>query len=144
MGTRELSTTSASAEQGCRPTPTFHRDHVPVKAGSHKVGVTFLATNYRPTLDLIRQYERKVLENNSIPQCSTTCDRAVANPGPFVQAVRKIRAACAGIHLPSLGCYSEDACARQILATLAKRHSVTVLHSIWNPAELMSKPGRHV
>src|SRR5262249_31757015 len=41
---------------------------VPVKAGSHKVGVTFLATNYRPTLDLIKQYERKSLENNSIPQ----------------------------------------------------------------------------
>ena len=41
---------------------------VPVKAGSRKVGVTFLATNYRPTLDLIKQYERKSLENNSIPQ----------------------------------------------------------------------------
>ncbi len=41
---------------------------VPVKAGSHKVGVTFLATNFRPTLDLIKQYERKSLENNSIPQ----------------------------------------------------------------------------
>src|SRR5580692_6252315 len=32
---------------------------LPVKAGSHMVGVTFLATNYRPSLDLIRQYERK-------------------------------------------------------------------------------------
>ena len=41
---------------------------IPVKAGSHMVGVTFLATNYRPSLDMIRQYERKSLENNSIPQ----------------------------------------------------------------------------
>src|SRR5579871_3183858 len=41
---------------------------VPVKAGSHMVGVTFLATNYRPSLDLIRQYERKSLEDNPIPQ----------------------------------------------------------------------------
>ena len=41
---------------------------VPVKAGSHMVGVTFLATNYRPSLDLIRQYERKSLEDNAIPQ----------------------------------------------------------------------------
>src|SRR5579863_9943574 len=41
---------------------------VPVKAGSHMVGVTFLAANYRPTLDLIRQYERKSLEDNPIPQ----------------------------------------------------------------------------
>ena len=41
---------------------------LPVKAGSHMVGVTFLATNYRPSLDLIRQYERKSLEDNPIPQ----------------------------------------------------------------------------
>ncbi len=40
---------------------------IPVKAGSHMVGVTFLATNYRPSLDLIRQYERKSLEDNPHP-----------------------------------------------------------------------------
>ncbi len=41
---------------------------VPVKAGTHLVGVTFLATNFRPSLDFIRQYERKSLEDNPIPQ----------------------------------------------------------------------------
>jgi hypothetical protein len=41
---------------------------IPVKAGSRVVGATFLATNYRPSLDMIRQYDRKSLENNSIPQ----------------------------------------------------------------------------
>src|SRR6266571_9523854 len=41
---------------------------IPVKAGSRVVGATFLATNYRPSLDMVRQYERKSLENNSIPQ----------------------------------------------------------------------------
>src|SRR5262245_37357560 len=41
---------------------------IPVKAGSRKVGATFLATNYRPSLDMIKQYDRKSLENNSIPQ----------------------------------------------------------------------------
>ena len=41
---------------------------VPVKAGSRTVGATFLATNFRPSLDLIKQYDRKSLENNSIPQ----------------------------------------------------------------------------
>src|SRR5580704_4551010 len=41
---------------------------VPVRAGTHLVGVTFLATNYRPNLDLIKQYERKSLEDNGIPQ----------------------------------------------------------------------------
>jgi hypothetical protein len=41
---------------------------LPVKAGSHLVGVTFLAANYAPSLDFIRQYERKSLEDNPIPQ----------------------------------------------------------------------------
>ena len=41
---------------------------VPVRAGSRVVGATFLATNYRPSLDIIRQYDRKSLENNTIPQ----------------------------------------------------------------------------
>jgi hypothetical protein len=41
---------------------------VPVRAGSRQVGVTFVATNYRPSLDIIRQYDRKSLENNTIPQ----------------------------------------------------------------------------
>ena len=40
----------------------------PVKAGSRMVGATFLATNYRPSLDMIKQYDRKSLENNAIPQ----------------------------------------------------------------------------
>src|SRR4030095_16667645 len=41
---------------------------IPVKAGSRMVGATFLATNYRPSLDTIQQSDRKHLENNSIPQ----------------------------------------------------------------------------
>jgi mono/diheme cytochrome c family protein len=41
---------------------------VPVRAGSRLVGATFVATNYRPSLDIIRQYDRKSLENNTIPQ----------------------------------------------------------------------------
>ena len=41
---------------------------VPVRAGSRVVGATFLATNYRPSLDIIRDYDRKSLENNTIPQ----------------------------------------------------------------------------
>jgi hypothetical protein len=41
---------------------------VPVRAGSRLVGATFIATHYRPSLDLIRHYDRQSLENNSIPQ----------------------------------------------------------------------------
>ena len=41
---------------------------VPVRAGSRVVGATFIATNYRPSLDIIRHYDRQSLENNTIPQ----------------------------------------------------------------------------
>src|SRR5262245_61579159 len=41
---------------------------VPVRAGSRVVGATFVATNYRPSLDIIRHYDRQSLENNTIPQ----------------------------------------------------------------------------
>ena len=41
---------------------------VPVKAGSHVVGATFLETNYRPSLNIVKEYERKSLDNNSIAQ----------------------------------------------------------------------------
>src|SRR2546427_5902012 len=39
---------------------------VPVKAGMHTVGVTFLATNYRPSLDLAKHSARSTLENSRI------------------------------------------------------------------------------
>jgi hypothetical protein len=41
---------------------------LPVRAGSRLIGATFLATNYRPSLDIIRHYDRQSLENNTIPQ----------------------------------------------------------------------------
>lgn len=40
----------------------------PIKAGSRLVGATFVATNYRPPLDMIRQYDRKSIENEKMPQ----------------------------------------------------------------------------
>ncbi|HEY0962158.1 MAG TPA: DUF1592 domain-containing protein [Pseudomonadales bacterium] len=41
---------------------------VPVKAGTRLVGATFIATNYRPPLDIIRQYDRKSIENEKMAQ----------------------------------------------------------------------------
>jgi cytochrome c5 len=41
---------------------------VPVRAGSHVVGATFLETNYRPSLNIVKEYERKSLDNNAIAQ----------------------------------------------------------------------------
>lgn len=39
-----------------------------VKAGTHQVGATFVATNFRPDIGLIQQYDRKSIENNDLPQ----------------------------------------------------------------------------
>lgn len=41
---------------------------LPVKAGSHVIGATFLAQNYRPSSNMIQEYARKSIENNEIPQ----------------------------------------------------------------------------
>ncbi|HTR00612.1 MAG TPA: DUF1592 domain-containing protein [Candidatus Acidoferrum sp.] len=41
---------------------------VPVKAGSHLVGATFIDTGYRPHLNMIKEYARKSIENEPIPQ----------------------------------------------------------------------------
>jgi Protein of unknown function (DUF1587)./Protein of unknown function (DUF1592)./Protein of unknown function (DUF1595)./Protein of unknown function (DUF1588)./Protein of unknown function (DUF1585). len=41
---------------------------VPVKAGTRLVGATFIATNYRPGLGMIREYDRKSIENEKMPQ----------------------------------------------------------------------------
>jgi cytochrome c5 len=96
---------------------------VPVKAGSHKVGVTFLATNFRPTLDLIKQYERKSLENNSIPQLQYYPAIGLLRiQGPFMatrpddsRSLRKIMTC----HPATAA--QEEPCAKQILSTLARR-----------------------
>src|SRR5262245_5683100 len=96
---------------------------VPVKAGSHKVGVTFLATNFRPTLDLIKQYERKSLENNSIPQLQYYPAVGLLRiQGPFLatrpedsRSLRKIM-----VCHPATAA-QEEPCAKQILTTLARR-----------------------
>ncbi len=96
---------------------------IPVKAGSHMVGATFLATNYRPSLDMIRQYERKSLENNSIPQLQYyPAIGFLRIQGPFnatrpedSRSIRKVftcRPASAA---------QEEPCAQEILTTLTRR-----------------------
>jgi hypothetical protein len=96
---------------------------MPIKAGTRVVGATFLATNYRPSLDLIRQYDRKSLENNSIPQLEYyPAIGFLRIQGPFnpqrpedSRSRRKIftcRPATAA---------QEETCARQVLTALARR-----------------------
>ena len=96
---------------------------VPVKAGSHMVGATFLATNYRPSLDMIKQYDRKSLENNSIPQLQYYPAIGILRiQGPFgaqrpedSPSIRKILTC-----RPS-NASQEEPCARNILSTLTRR-----------------------
>ncbi len=106
---------------------------VPVRAGSRLVGATFLATNYRPSLDIIRQYDRKSLENNSIPQLQYyPAIGFVRIQGPFnaqrppdSASRRKVftcrpASAEATAGKPTSAA-QETGCARQILTTLARR-----------------------
>jgi len=96
---------------------------VPVRAGSRLVGATFIATNYRPSLDLIRHYDRQSLENNTIPQMQNyPAIGFVRIQGPFnaqrphdSASRRKIFVCRPSSSVP------EAACARQILGTLARR-----------------------
>jgi hypothetical protein len=96
---------------------------VPVRAGSRMVGATFLATNYRPSLDIIRHYDRQSLENNTIPQIQNyPAIGFVRIQGPF-NAQRPADSASRRRVLtckPALAAH-ESACARQVLTTLARR-----------------------
>ena len=96
---------------------------VPVRAGSRLVGATFIATNYRPSLDIIRQYDRKSLENNTIPQMQNyPAIGYVRIQGPFTaqrpqdSASRRKILTCR----PS-STAAEARCATQILTPLAQR-----------------------
>ena len=97
---------------------------VPVRAGSRLVGATFIATNYRPSLDIIRHYDRKSLENNTIPQMQNyPAIGFVRIQGPFNAQRPQDSASRRKIFTcrPVIGGRPETACAQQILTTLARR-----------------------
>jgi hypothetical protein len=96
---------------------------VPVKAGSHTVGVTFLETNYRPTLNIVKEYERKSLDNNSIAQLAYyPVIGFLRVTGPFLPqrpqdspSLRKV------LICKPVNAAQEPACAKQILSSLARK-----------------------
>jgi hypothetical protein len=111
---------------------------VPVRAGSRMVGATFLATNYRPSLDIIRHYDRQSLENNTIPQMQNyPAIGFVRIQGPFnaqrptdsasrrrilsCDPSRRSSPASAKASAGQAGAASESGCARQILTAVARR-----------------------
>ena len=104
------------------PTPPIH-----VTAGLHKVGVTFLATNYAPDSNINRVFERATIETGGIPgylffphvgkvKIEGPFNAGNARPGAEPQpdfrlpAARRARAP-----------REEEACARTIVSTLARR-----------------------
>ena len=96
---------------------------IPVKAGSRTVGATFLATNFRPSLDMIKQYDRKSLENNSIPQLQYyPAIGFLRISGPFnAQRPEDSRSRRKVFTCRPAAAAEETGCARQILTTLARR-----------------------
>jgi hypothetical protein len=82
----------------------------------------FLATNYRPSLDLIKQYERKSLENNSIPQIEYYPAIGLLRiQGPSMPHVPKTRAAFGKSLRRPATAVQEEPCAKEILTTLTRR-----------------------
>jgi hypothetical protein len=96
---------------------------VPVKAGSHMVGVTFLAENYRPSLDLIRQYDRKSLEDNPIPQLQYhPAVGSLRIRGPFTATRAEDSASLKKVYICQPSSEAQEApCANQILMALMRR-----------------------
>ena len=103
------------------PTPPIH-----VTAGLHKVGVTFLATNYAPDSNINRVFERATIETGGIPgylffpHVGKVKIEGPFNAGNAVQAPNRSQIFVCG---PAAGASprEEEACARSIVSTLARR-----------------------
>jgi hypothetical protein len=96
---------------------------LPVKAGSRAVGATFVKTNYRPSLDVAKHFERKSLENGRVRELTTyPAIGALHIQGPFdatrptdSPSMRRV------LTCRPLNVDEERACATSILSTLARR-----------------------
>src|SRR5262245_23294057 len=96
---------------------------VPVRAGSHVVGATFLETNFRPSLNIVKEFERKSLDNNSIAQLQYYPVIGFFRiTGPFIPqrpedspSLRKV------MTCHPANASQEEPCAKQILSTLTRK-----------------------
>jgi hypothetical protein len=96
---------------------------LPVKAGSHLIGATFLLTNYRPSLDTIQPFDRLSLDNESFPQVlKHPAIGLLKIIGPFnaerpqdSPSLRKV------FTCQPANTDAEPACAREIFGTLARQ-----------------------
>ncbi len=92
-------------------------------AGLHHIGVTFLATNYAPGLDLNRAFDRSTIETGGLPgftfyphvgsvRIDGPANGVVASDSPSRARILSCRPAEAS---------AEQSCAREIATTLARR-----------------------
>ncbi len=95
---------------------------VPMTAGPHRLGVTFLATNYAPGLDMNHAFDRSTIETGGLPgftfyphigrlRIDGPAQATVATDSPS----RRHIMSC----VPAAG--AEEVCARQIATALAHR-----------------------
>jgi hypothetical protein len=96
---------------------------VPVTAGPHKIGVTFLATNFAPLLDLNNAFERSTIETGGLPGFTFYPHvGSVRIDGPFnVAGVSETPAREKIFVCRPAAEADEDACAERIVSTLARR-----------------------
>jgi hypothetical protein len=96
---------------------------VPVRAGSRTVAATFIATNYRPSLDVAQHFARKSLENGTVRELTNyPVLGALRVEGPFNATRPEDSASIDKIFVcrpdDSL---EEESCAEEIISTLAQR-----------------------
>ena len=96
---------------------------LPVKAGVHHIGVTFLATNYAPGLDMNRPFDRSTIETGGLPgftfyphigsvRIDGPYEGSVATDSPTRERIFTCR---------PTRTEDEETCARQIATALARR-----------------------
>ena len=96
---------------------------VPVTAGPHEIGVTFLATNYAPGLDINHAFQRTTIETGGLPGYTFYPHvGSVRIEGPFDAARPVDTPSRRRIFVCNpAGPEDEEACARQITAAFARR-----------------------
>ena len=96
---------------------------VPVSAGPHRVGVTFLATNYAPGLDINRAFERSTIETGGLPGFSFYPHiGSVRIDGPYEPTgVSETPSRKAILKCTPANASAEEPCAREIMTSLVRR-----------------------
>lgn len=96
---------------------------VPITAGPHKLGVTFLATNYAPLLDLNNDFERSTIETGGLPGFTFYPHvGSVRIEGPFNARKPESTPARDRIFICQPASEADEpACAERIISTLARR-----------------------